>query len=89
MAANRPEPRFAAQSRKTGPTPIRQRRGQFPDPDLSVDPVGHSIGMAVGAEGERAQRPVRCGVAVAAGDGDTGTGQPLLRPEDVHDPLSC
>src|SRR3546814_14147855 len=40
------------------------------------------------AEGERAERTVRRGVAVAADDRHAGLGQPLLRPDDVDDALT-
>ncbi len=39
------------------------------------------------AERERTERAVRRRVAVAADDGHAGLGQPLLRADDVHDPL--
>ncbi len=39
------------------------------------------------AEGQRSQRAVRRGVAVAAHDGHAGLAQPLLRPDDVDDAL--
>jgi hypothetical protein len=41
------------------------------------------------AEGERAERAVRRGVAVAADDGHPRLGEPELRPDDVDDPLAA
>ncbi len=40
-------------------------------------------------ERDRAERPVRAGVAVAADDRHAGLGQPELRPDDMHDPLEA
>jgi len=40
------------------------------------------------AEGERAHRAVRRGVAVPADDHHAGLAQPLLWADDMHDPLS-
>jgi hypothetical protein len=40
------------------------------------------------AEGERAESPVRRRVRVAAHEEDAGLGQPLLRSDDVYDPLA-
>ena len=40
------------------------------------------------AEGERPERPVRRGVAVAANDGGAGKGEPLFGADDVDDALA-
>ena len=63
----------------------RQRAGPGLEQALGGQHVAHLAGAD--AEGERAERAVGAGVAVAADDGHPGPGQAQLGADDVHDPL--
>ncbi len=75
----------------------RHRRTEFAF-HRDAEGLGQRLGQALGgqnvfhfrsadAEGQRAERAVRAGVAVAANDGHARLGNAQLRTDDMHDPL--